>query len=329
MAGPHRRAALPVALAFAASALVAGCAEVPPLETPDEVEAIRAEWEAEAGLERDEVDAEEIALTEEEPEKDDYVIDVPPPYPSEVPAPPDARRNASEAPEGEEVAEEGPTADSSVVRIQGTSREQRPRSLYEASEAAKEKRKSAPRARIAITDDNLHEYQEGNITIGGSDGDAQGEADAEAEEAMAAAGERAREEEYWRSTVRDLRLRLRAAVDELAELEGRSSDLRRSFYAESDPYVRDGEIKPAWDRTLDRMEEARREILDLTRRLDTTLREGRRAGALPGWLREGADLEPTPDELPEDLRSEVQRTHEPGEPRVIEIEEREPPDGND
>jgi hypothetical protein len=67
MAEPHRRAGLPVALALAASALVAGCAEVPPLETPDEVEAIRAEWEAEAGLERDEVDAEEIALTEEEP----------------------------------------------------------------------------------------------------------------------------------------------------------------------------------------------------------------------------------------------------------------------
>jgi hypothetical protein len=311
---------------FALGVVLAGCAEVPPLETPDEVEAIRAEWEAEAGVQPDgDAEADEAAPTEAGTEEDDYVIDVPPPYPSEVPAPPGGRRGDPDGLDGDEASEDEPNADSSVVRIPGTSRERGPRTLYEASQAAKERRKDAPKARIAITDDNLHEYQEGNITIGGSEGDAAGETGAETD-AAAAAGERAREEEYWRSTVRDLRLRLRAVVDELAELEGRASDLRRSFYAQDDPYVRDGEIKPAWDRTLDRMEEARREILDLTRQLDTTLREGRRAGALPGWLREASDLEPAPDELPEDLRSEVRRTHEPAEPRVIEIEEDEPPD---
>ncbi len=314
----RRFAARSARLALLGSLVVAGCAEVPPLETPPELEEMRAEWEAEAGDDpvppESAVDAEAPEAKAEAAQDDDYTIDVPPAHPGE----PLAAAGPSES-RARPAREAGTEDDDSVIRVDSAGRARQPRSLWEASVAAKERRKEAPTARIAINDENLHEYQEGSVTVGGSTARPD-DGTTEAESATAPFGE-----EYWRSRVLDLRTRLRAAVDEMAELEERSADLRRSFYAQDDPYVRDGEIKPAWDRALDRMEETRGEILAVSRELDAALEEGRRAGALPGWLREGSELEPEPDELPRDLRSETPRAHEPEEPYVIEIEEQEPP----
>lgn len=308
-------------LALLGSVLLAGCAEVPPLETPPEVEEMRAEWEAAAGEEAaptagaDDAAQAEVAEETAAARDDDFTIDVPPPYPVEALATAAPARGSARP-----AAATGTEDDDSVIRVDSPGRTREPRTLWEASMAAKEKRKSAPTARIEITDENLHEFQDGNVTVGG--------ASARPDVATAEEGSPAADpfgEEYWRSRVLDLRTRLRDAVDELAELEERSAELRRTFYAQDDPYVRDGEIKPAWDRTLDRTEEIRGEILALSRELEATLDEGRRAGALPGWLREGAELEPEPDELPRDLGGELPRGHEPEEPSVIEIEEQEPP----
>ena len=118
--------------------------------------------------------------------------------------------------------------------------------------------------------------------------DGEAEAD-EADEAGADDdGQGGQDEEYWRSTVLDLRPALRDAVD---ELRGAGRAGRRAAPPASTPRTTrtsgTATIKPAWDRTLDRIEETRREILDLTRELDDTLQAGREAGALPGWLREG------------------------------------------
>jgi hypothetical protein len=197
-----------------------------------------------------------------------------------------------------------------------------PRTPWEAAVAAREQRKQNPRPRISVTDDNLHEFQDAELTFAEPREAAPADAADGAGEGSGEEGEteEVRGEEYWRSTVLDLRLRLRAAVDELAELDGRAAGLRRSFYAEDDPYVRDGEIKPAWDRALDRIDETRRDILRLYRELEDTLEQGSQAGALPGWLREGIELEPEPEELPH--ASEA--IHEPSEPEVMEIE---PPPG--
>lgn len=228
----------------------------------------------------------------------------------------------SNAPAAEAEAGE---SDATVIPIIET-RRSHPSTLWEASVAAREQRAKSPQARISVTDENLHEYQDAELTFaspreeapaataGGEGEEAGVEGDVEGE------GEPERGEEYWRSRVRDLRLRLRTAVDALDELGGRAAGLRRSFYAEDDPYVRDGEIKPEWDRALDRIDETRRTILDLYRDLETTLEEGREAGALPGWLREGIELEPEPDELPQPPEA----IHEPGEPRILESE---PPSG--
>ncbi|MFW6206659.1 MAG: hypothetical protein ACOC5J_01865, partial [Gemmatimonadota bacterium] len=99
-------------------------------------------------------------------------------------------------------------------------------------------------------------------------------------------------------------------------------------YAQDDPYVRDGRIKPAWDRVLDRIGETRSRNGTLREELQQAVQEGRRAGALPGWLREGIELEPAPEELPaEEGEGEGEGEpgrHRPEDPRGVE-EEQEPP----
>lgn len=120
-----------------------------------------------------------------------------------------------------------------------------------------------------------------------------------------------KDETYWRLRSRDLRQRWRDAVDEVAELESDADLLRRRFYAEADPYVRDGRIKPDWDRVLDRIGVMRDEAARRQEELVAHLEEGRRAGALPGWLREGAELEPpAPGVRP------AERPHEAVEPPI-------------
>ncbi|HUF77916.1 MAG TPA: hypothetical protein VMR44_03250 [Thermoanaerobaculia bacterium] len=217
--------------------------------------------------------------------------------------------------------------DPTVISIERPEREARPTTLHEAAAAARAGRAAAGPSKIAVTDDNLHEFQGEGVTFAESERRPQGEAaEGTLAEGAAAApsgadGEPEQGEGYWRARVRDLRLGLREAVDELAELEGRAGSLRRSFYAEDDPYVRDGEIKPAWDRVLDRIGETREAIARYRDELEESLEEGRLAGALPGWLREGIELEPEEAELP----AERERFHEPRQPEILDI--REPPGG--
>jgi hypothetical protein len=241
------------------------------------------------------------------------------PVPDPVPEPP--------AEEPAPAAAEEPDPTVIVIERRDREREAKPRTLYEASVAAREQRAKASPSTVAITDENLHEFQGQGLTFAeaaeGEEAETEGAEEEAAAEAVADAGPAAaapeRDETYWRTRVRDLRLALRQAVDELDEIEERAASLRRSFYAEDDPYVRDAEIKPAWDRALDRIAGTRRALTRMRDELAATLEEGRRAGALPGWLREGIELEPLPEELPPP--GEGSGTHEPGEPSVIEIGE--------
>jgi hypothetical protein len=245
--------------------------------------------------------------------------------PAEAPVPDPAPAAPAEEPAPPAAAEPDPTV--IVIERRDREREAKPRTLYEASVAAREQRAKASPSTVAITDENLHEFQGQGLTFAeaaeGEEAETEGTeegavAEADDDAGPAAAGPE-RDETYWRTRVRDLRLALRQAVDELDEIEERAASLRRSFYAEDDPYVRDAEIKPAWDRALDRISDTRRALTRMRDELAATLEEGRRAGALPGWLREGIELEPLPEELPPP--GEGSGTHEPGEPSVIEIGE--------
>ena len=71
------------------------------------------------------------------------------------------------------------------------------------------------------------------------------------------------------------------------------------------------------DFSLDDLKESKRDARRYHVELEETIVEGRRKEALPGWLREGIELEPTEEELAEAFREEG-HFHEPSEPVIAD-----------
>jgi len=269
---------------------------------------------------------------------------------SAEPAPPDdAIADAGGA--AADAAPEKPADDPTVVTISpsgGTRTE--PRTLAEAAQAARERRGDRPTATTVITNENLAEYAaRGQVTLvpdpAGDPGAAPAGSDPASGAAAAgpaaaggaptggpgdpggasAAGDPAdddftdapagpRDEAYWRDRARELRARWAAAAEEIERLETETADLRWAFYAEDDPYYRDERIKPAWDRALDDLRRARQDERAFRQQVTELMEEGRRAGALPGWLREGVELEPEEAAETDSAVGREPRTSEPIEP---------------
>jgi hypothetical protein len=179
-------------------------------------------------------------------------------------------------------------------------------SLVEAAKAERERRARSGPPVAVITDKNVT-HSKGHLTV------ADTKKKPAAAGADAAALQTIRDEQYWRSRALDIRTRLRQATDRVEDLELSAAGWRRRFYAEEDPYFRDGKIKPEWDRVLAQLEETRNDVGTTRKELDDFLEEGRRAGALPGWLREGGELEP-PEEKPRTSPGTV----DPAEPQIYE-----------
>ena len=187
-------------------------------------------------------------------------------------------------------------------------------SLAEAAAAERARRRTAPRTEIVITNKNLSEYAVGELTVAaGGDGATISDANA------AALEEHRAEEEYWRSRALEIRTAWAEAEERAEELESEVFHLRQRFYAEDDGFYRDSQIKPAWDRAIEQLQDTNREIEERQEELAAFLEEGREAGALPGWLREGVDLEPEPRTDDEGVFIEPDRhEYQPGEPVVVE-----------
>jgi hypothetical protein len=181
-------------------------------------------------------------------------------------------------------------------------------SLGAAARRERSRRQAVEKPIAVINNQNLAEFAKGQKLTTASAG-----AEEDATEAGAAEEEAARDEAYWRERGLEIRRRWRSALEDVDRLEGESAELRRRFYAADDPYVRDNQIKPEWDRLLAGLDQARRTLEGAPRELDAYLDEGRRAGALPGWLREGIELEP-------EAKPPVPDSAEPGEPVVVDQE---------
>ena len=171
--------------------------------------------------------------------------------------------------------------------------------LAEAAKAERERKAEATPPRIIINNKTIHRYARGGqLTVAEPKKKAAPAPVPASLAPAAAAGTPApaaallRDEKYWRGRALEIRQRWRKASDRIKELEEDIGLLRRRFYAQDDPYVRDGQIKPAWDHALDELRESRATALAAKKELTDFLDEGRIAGALPGWLREGIDLEP-------------------------------------
>lgn len=170
-----------------------------------------------------------------------------------------------------------------------------PKSLVEAAREERDRRSHAGEPVAVITNKSLP-HSKGQLTY------AQPKASREKPDGKAAGKEKTktgvRDEAYWRQRGLEIRQRWRQAADEVPKLEQEVADWRRRFYSEGDPALRDAQVKPEWDRALDRLQHKKTEVEATQHELEAYLEEGRQGGALPGWLREGADLEPTPPTPP-------------------------------
>jgi hypothetical protein len=222
--------------------------------------------------------------------------------PRTEPAPASAPQ-ASSAPAPEEpapVPEPEERGSQAIVLDPGGEQEGSTRTLVEAAREERERRAHAAPSAIVINDKNLKQHATGQLTVA-TPGKKSGSAAAAGPDAAPV-----RDEQYWRSRALEIRLRWRHAADDIKELETSANGWRRSFYAEKDPNVRNARIKPEWDRVLDRLEEARAEVETSQKELAEFLEEGRTAGALPGWLREGVDQEPQDEPEPSNTHKVIE-----------------------
>lgn len=93
-------------------------------------------------------------------------------------------------------------------------------------------------------------------------------------------------EAYWRGEGRRLRELVADLKETIARLEEETRRLESDFYSWDDGSYRDRVIKPAWDKAREELTTARRELPIAEKDLADLPDRARRAGALPGWLRE-------------------------------------------
>lgn len=186
-----------------------------------------------------------------------------------------------------------------LIVIEPGAEEDLSKGLVEASKAERKRRAQAGDPEIVLTDKNLEEYQEGaQLTFvheeEGEEGTTSDDpsADRSISDLPGDIGE-----QYWRDRGLQIRTAWRETIDRIDELQGDVVDYRRRFYEEDDPSVRDTMIKPAWDRALEELEEARDTARKLEDDLQSFLDLGYQSGATEEWLDEGIELEPDPEEL--------------------------------
>jgi len=113
-----------------------------------------------------------------------------------------------------------------------------------------------------------------------------------------AGGEDSSGEAYWRERMHSARARVEELTERVRRFEQESKKLENDFYPWDDGQYRSGVITPAWDKKREELETARRDLEQAQKELSELPEKARRAGALPGWLRE----------VPEGLAARVEVT---------------------
>jgi hypothetical protein len=101
-----------------------------------------------------------------------------------------------------------------------------------------------------------------------------------------AAADAAQGEAYWRDEARRLRERVTELREAIVRLEADTKRLEADYYAWDDGAYRDRVIKPSWDKAREELATSRFALPVAEKELSELPDRARRAGALPGWLRE-------------------------------------------
>jgi hypothetical protein len=161
-----------------------------------------------------------------------------------------------------------------------------------ASEAKTRKEPKPPKPSVAITNDNLvTDSKKGRLTTtaprnvpptpAGKPA-AGATATAAAPPAVLSVGS----EVEWRERARVARRQVEEGKARVYQLEGDAAALEKDFYRWDDGQYRDGVIKPAWEKKKQELEAARKELAAAEKELADLPELARKAGALPGWIRE-------------------------------------------
>ena len=151
-----------------------------------------------------------------------------------------------------------------------------------AAGAAKKRKESRPP--ITITNETLvTDPKKGRLTTSSPRSESSTPA---AEEARPTPGPAEEAEASWRERMHSARARVEELRERVRQFEQESKKLENDFYSWDDGQYRDGVIKPAWDKKREELETARRELEQAEKDLSELPEKARKAGALPGWLRE-------------------------------------------
>lgn len=101
-----------------------------------------------------------------------------------------------------------------------------------------------------------------------------------------AAASVAEAEAFWRERMRAAQSRVEELRERVRRFEQESKKLENDFYSWDDGQYRDGVIKPAWDRKREELETAKRDLEQAEKEVSDLPEKARKAGALPGWLRQ-------------------------------------------
>ncbi len=176
---------------------------------------------------------------------------------------PPVSESAAEPPPPKTQGEEpvaAPPPPTVVVIDNGDRPAEGPKSLAQAASEERERRAQAGKPVAVIDNRNLAEFSKGQKLTVAEGGGATAAEEATAQAVGEAVANAARDEAYWRNRGLEIRRHWRESADRVVELEGKSEELRRRFYAADDPYQRDSQIKPEWDHTLDELDSTRREV---------------------------------------------------------------------
>ncbi len=194
------------------------------------------------------------------------------------------------------VRKNRPAVREAVTVIDPGDESAQPKTLVEASRLAKARKNETPPSVVEINDENLHEYAQGAQIIQMESGPAAPPPTLGGGSASEGTLNRDRlgdpgDENYWRERGLSLRRSWRRTFDEIERVELEAAAQRQRFYAEDDPYVRDAQVKPAWDRAIDRLSELREDADRYQDALVLYIDEGRSMDVPPAWLNDGWELE--------------------------------------
>jgi mannose-6-phosphate isomerase len=94
------------------------------------------------------------------------------------------------------------------------------------------------------------------------------------------------DEAVWKDRAHRARQRVEDLKAQVATLESESKRLENEFYRWDDGQYRDRVIKPQWDKAREDLETSKRQLTAAEAELADLPEQARKAGALPGWLRE-------------------------------------------